>query len=309
MTYFQPEDPATELRLEDQIGEGQWSVVWGATCVSRLETLSQRRMSRTKLLAVKVVKGKLATEVALNEARILSYFMADFEAAEHIVPFHGFSPSFNGLVMDFISLTLEDFAHFFQDQKFSEELLAQFRPIAQACVAGLDYTHRHDIIHGDIKPSNILLRPIEQGTGLGIQLQGARFQPVYCDFSAARYNSPDRPPNESAGTYDFMAPELFTLSAPNNWTTCASDVYALGITFLYMVIGQSPYEHAHNAFQRRAMAMSASPVEQAGSDVLSAMKIQQSGVEQWISQAVKAQSGQRCTASEWKWAMMRATSC
>jgi len=266
-------------------------------------------MSRAKLLAVKVVKGKLATEVALNEARILSYLMTDSEAGEHVVPFHGFSLDLNGVVMDFISLTLEDFAHFSQGQEFSDELLSQLRPMARACVAGLDYMHRHSIVHGDIKPSNILLRPIERSSGLGIQQQGARFQPLYCDFSAARYDSPDCPPNESAGTYDFMAPELFALSAPGNWTTLASDVYALGVTLLYMVIGQSPYDHAYNGFQRRAMAMSASPLEHAGSDMQAAMKIQQSGVEQWISEAVRAELGQRCTAGEWRWFMMNTISC
>lgn len=303
IAHFQPEDKTMELHLEDRIGEGQWSTVWGATCVSKSEDLSKRCMSRTKLFAVKAVKGKLATEVALDESRILSYFMKDYEATEYVVPFHGFSAHHNGLVMDFISLTLGDFAHFFKGQKFTSKLLVQLQPIASACVAGLDYIHRHNVIHGDIKPSNILLRPIEQGSGLGIQLQGAQFQPLYCDFSAARYNSPDCSPSESAGTYDFMAPELFSLFAPDNWTSFATDVYALGVSLLYLVIGQSPYDYAHNTFQRRAMAMSARPLEAAGSNLEAAQKIRQTGVEIWIAQTIKSKALQRCTASEWKWKM------
>jgi len=261
-------------------------------------------MSRSKLLAVKAVKGRIATDVALKESRVLSFLMADPEAAEYVVTFHGFSTQHNGLVMDFISLTLEDFAHFFNGHDFTQELLVQLQPIVSACVAGLDYIHCHDIIHGDIKPSNILLRPIEQGSGLGIQLQGARFQPMYCDFSAARGNSFDCPPSESAGTYDFMAPELFSLSAPDNWTTLASDVYALGVSIIYMVTGQSPYGYAQNAFQRRAMAMSARPLEAACSDMQAAMKVQQTGLEEWVDGAVKPKALHRCSAREWKSSMM-----
>ncbi|EKG12224.1 hypothetical protein MPH_10707 [Macrophomina phaseolina MS6] len=98
------------------------------------------------------------------------------------------------------------------------------------------------------------------------------FEPLYTDFSAAVPLRPLRSPHDSSsppcsstaavappphlagGTWDFLAPELCRINPPPV-PSPASDVYALGVTFVCLVLGESPFESmaAGNAFRKREM--------------------------------------------------------
>ena len=85
----------------------------------------------------------------------------------------------------------------------------------------LQFAHRLDIIHGDIKPSNLLVQ--EDGT---VKLS---------DFGMARRAS-HQTTGAFGGTPNYLAPELIT----GGETTVASDIYALGVTLYEMTFGHLP---------------------------------------------------------------------
>ncbi len=98
--------------------------------------------------------------------------------------------------------------------------LDQLRLVLMNCLTGLDFLHGNGVIHGDVKPSNILVAPPNR-----IKLG---------DFGLAR-----RASNEEGsllkGTTKYMAPEL--LSAQFGAVGAASDLYSLGFTAYELMVG------------------------------------------------------------------------
>jgi serine/threonine protein kinase len=94
----------------------------------------------------------------------------------------------------------------------------------------LVYIHSHHSIHRDIKPQNIILCQTDR-----------RF--VLVDFGAVKDLSPICSPNKQAeystavGTPGFAPPEQLA-----NYPVYASDIYALGMTCIYLLTGKEPSE-------------------------------------------------------------------
>ncbi|KAK7611338.1 kinase-like domain-containing protein [Phyllosticta paracitricarpa] len=120
--------------------------------------------------AIKAPINKTALTVIRSEARILSRIFSHQPqlAAHYVVPFHGLDPQTGNLVMDALPLTLDDFIN--EDlSKLPEPrrtaLLANIFPsLAQHLLSGLDWLHTAaGVVHADVKPSNVLLRPTRPG--------------------------------------------------------------------------------------------------------------------------------------------------
>lgn len=115
------------------------------------------------------------------------------------------------------------------------ELIADRRHLEHAEVMNLfvellgvlDYLHSRvpPVLHRDIKPANLIMRP-----------EGA---PVLVDFGAVRnvFRSPDDDGSTVVGTYGYMPYEQYMGQA-----SPASDLYALGATFLHLLTGRPPPE-------------------------------------------------------------------
>lgn len=100
--------------------------------------------------------------------------------------------------------------------------------ILKQMVAGLAAIHSAGIVHRDIKPNNIML----DGTGQDVQL-------FITDFGLARAFESEATlwgNGATAGTPDYMAPELFLGQPP----TQASDLFALGVVLYQVFTGQKP---------------------------------------------------------------------
>jgi serine/threonine protein kinase len=97
-------------------------------------------------------------------------------------------------------------------------------PIADA----LGYAHEHEIIHRDVKPSNILIT--ENG------------QPMLADFGVAKLLDAVETMELTGtgvgiGTPEYMAPEQVT----GKLVDARADIYALGVVLFEMVTGRKPF--------------------------------------------------------------------
>jgi serine/threonine-protein kinase len=109
----------------------------------------------------------------------------------------------------------------------------EFFAIATQCCEGLQAAHEKGIIHGDIKPENIMLAP------------GNRVKIL--DFGVAR-RAWNANPNDATksmetmtatgGTPAYMAPEVL-LQKPDDGR---SDIFSLGLVFYEMLGGEQPFQ-------------------------------------------------------------------
>ncbi len=204
---------ANRFRIVRSLGEGGMGMVYEAID----QTLDRR-------VAIKCAKpghqmslppeARLAREVShFNVCKVHDLHTAATPAGE----------------MDFLSM------EFVEGETLSARLkrLGPLKPdeataIARQICAGLAQAHRQGVIHGDLKPGNIILSKTPAG---GIRA-------VITDFGLAKVAAPDgsRVVSPRGGTRDYMAPELLL----GERASIASDLYAFGILFHAMLAGRTP---------------------------------------------------------------------
>src|SRR5262249_51336429 len=93
----------------------------------------------------------------------------------------------------------------------------------------LDAAHERGLVHGDVKPSNVL-----------IATQGTREHPYLADFGLSRSVSEQDLPESGGtlrGTPDYVSPEQIQGAAVDGRT----DVYGLGCLFYECLVGEAPF--------------------------------------------------------------------
>ena len=202
----------TRYRLEKKIGQGGFAEVYMAT-----DQLLKRNV------AVKVLHSDLTEKddflerfereaqsiAALDHPNILAIY--DYGQAEETAY----------LVMPLVEGgTLNDKLR--QKKKFD---LPEANHYLQQAAAALDYAHRRNIVHRDIKPQNMLLRAEDDRLLLS-------------DFGIAKVLSAASAQSRTGvmGTLSYMAPEQLEGNVG-----VGTDIYALGCVLFQMLTGELPY--------------------------------------------------------------------
>src|SRR5580700_520460 len=133
--------------------------------------------------------------------------------------------------------------------------------IATQVAAGLAAVHDQNLVHRDIKPTNIMVR-LKEGGGVTAKIIDLGLAKTV-DESASEAGISS--PGAFAGTPEFASPEQFAVVEVD----IRSDLYSLGVTLWVMVTGQTPfrgtsaevmYQHQHAPLPPEGLKDVAQPV-------------------------------------------------
>ena len=254
------------------LGHGAWSTVHRATqtyppvaAAKHMPGPSQpttppsspegKWRSFNAILAIKSPHRRDAQSILLHEARVLAYLHQRPAASQYIIAFHGWDAPKFSLVLTAYPQTLEQYYEGIDTSELdpTEPALGRdtWTGFVRSLVHALAFLHEANCVHGDIKPSNVLLS-FESSDSI---------RPLLADFSSSHVVPPDgdtsQIPAVSATTTEYTSPELLAAMLPRDSrraiASFANDVYGLGVTLLEAAVGQKPYASA-NRFMKLAMA-------------------------------------------------------
>ncbi len=216
----------------------------------RLTRLLSRTAFTEVYLAEQGVLGKevmfkvLWTELSEDESERFLNAAQGFPALvhPHLLPIQEVSRASDG-EKDFLFLVMEF---------VSNETLRQIHPIGgslprltilsyvQALSEALHYLHQHELIHGDVKPENVIL--------------GNDQQPLLTDCSVGLLSLLT---DTVAGTVAYVAPEQL-----QGQPVAASDQYSLGVVVYEWLCGELPFSGSVNEIARQHMSTPPPPLRQ-----------------------------------------------
>jgi len=206
-------------QIESILGEGGMGTVYLA-----------RDLLTDRLRAIKeLYPDPLADEARLRAARL--QFRREAEALSKLR--HSNIPR----VSDYFDLDENDYLvmDFIEGESLADILSRKKRPTERLAYAwleqildALDYCHRHQVLHRDVKPANIILTP-----------EG---RVMLVDFGLIKVYDPHNPRTATIvrglGTPEYTPLEQYDTGAGH--TDARSDIYGLGATLYHLLTGRAP---------------------------------------------------------------------
>lgn len=113
--------------------------------------------------------------------------------------------------------------------------------IARDLCAIVAAAHDQGVVHGDLKPSNVMLRSGARPRAMTDRFTEPKDDLVILDFGAATADDV-KDPGVRVGSVRYMAPELFSPDARASRPSPQTDVWALGVLTYACLTGRYPYD-------------------------------------------------------------------
>jgi len=169
---------------------------------------------------------KMARELFAREARTLGK-IGNHPQVPRLLDYFEVDEQFY-LIQEFVQgLNLQQEVR--QQGPFNEEKVRYF---LQEILPVLDYIHANRVIHRDIKPANIIRREIDNKLVL---IDFGAVKNEINTIAAANVESRTALTAFAIGTLGFAPPEQLSMRP-----VYASDIYAVGVTAIYLLTGKSP---------------------------------------------------------------------
>ncbi|KAI2720632.1 hypothetical protein CBS147332_3872 [Penicillium roqueforti] len=305
-----------------EFGRGVWSIVYKARSLPRPQTNlpgtpPSSPTSRSQVLAVKAPLRRDARPVLKAEASTLTRLTFTQGHEHYIVPFHGYSAELSALVMTAVpsslALYIEEQSQLARTRKPATATMfdpvqgpASYQELARKLIAGLNWLHQvAGVVHGDIKPHNILLRPID--TDECSENPEFPYEPLFADFSATvDIPTADAPLDTTRAsmpsfTPPFTAPEMLaSLTSTEMAPTPASDVFSLAATLLATATGDLLLYPNMNHRLRLEMARAGHQIVDFARSGMNGSRVPRNGfVERIVKPAVVKDPAMRITTPDW----------
>ncbi|XP_065660099.1 dual specificity mitogen-activated protein kinase kinase 4 isoform X2 [Hydra vulgaris] len=228
----------TALDLIDlgEIGRGNFGTV----------NKMRHRESKTEM-AVKRIRATIDKDEQRHLLKELDIIMNTTDCI-YIVQFYGaiFIEGDCWICMELMTTSVEKTykaVHKVLMQKVPEEILGK---IAYCVIKALDYLKTNlEIIHRDVKPSNIL-----------VDKEG---QIKLCDFGISGQLVDSIARTRDAGCQPYMAPERIDPSQARSGYDVRSDVWSLGMSLIEIAIGKFPYPKWTTIFDQLSQVIDGDP--------------------------------------------------
>lgn len=211
-------------RIDFMLGQGGMAAVYRATDL---------RLQRQ--VAIKLMHPHLAVQQSFQRR-----FLQEARAAAkldhpNIIRVLSFNNLNNDLFLVMELVTGGNLRHYikrlYEESRAME--YAEAIELVQQLTSALDYAHRQGMIHRDIKPDNVLLKPDTAG-------QRLNYRPILTDFGLAKLTASSDTAvtdQQPIGTYPYMSPEQCLAESVDP----RSDIYSMGILLYELTVGRLPY--------------------------------------------------------------------
>jgi len=213
------------FRIERFLGQGGMAAVYEATDL---------RLQRQ--VAIKIMHSHLASQDSFRERFLNEAQSAASLDHPNIVRVNTFTKDTDNLYLVMELITGGNLRQYIKQLHQQGQFIdyPEAIEIVRQLAGALHYAHGRRMVHRDVKPDNVMLKPLQHEEG------GLNYRPVLTDFGLARLTvagEDEATAEQPIGTYPYMSPEQINAEIVDART----DIYALGIMLYELSVGRLPY--------------------------------------------------------------------